>query len=341
MKYITRLPSVDEVYEKYPISAEHRIKRDKHIETIQAILSGKDKRKLVIIGPCSADRKDAVLEYAYRLKRVADVVSDKLYIVPRVYTGKPRTTGIGYKGIIHSPRGNDYENIIEGILAARDIHLSVIKETGMFSADEMLYTEEICYLHDILGYLAVGARSVEDQAHRMLASDGAIPVGLKNPTGGSKTALVNSIIAAQKPHRMIYRGWEVETEGNLFAHAVLRGFTNKSGKNYPNYHYEDLVELYDMCLRNNVINSGVIIDCNHANSDKKYYEEPRIANEVMGFCSSNNSINHFVKGVMIESYIEDGSQMMGQGIYGKSITDPCLGWEDSEELIYYIADNIL
>ena len=338
MKYIRELPSVDELCEQYSITADEIKKRNIYINSIKKILSGDDSRKLIIVGPCSADRKDAVLEYTCRLRELSDKVSDRLFIVPRVYTGKPRTSGAGYKGMIHSPDASSKENLMEGVIAARDMHISVIRETGMFPADEMLYTEEICYLCDVIGYLAVGARSVEDQAHRMLASDDTIPVGLKNPTGGSKISLINSIKATQISHRMMYRGWEVETKGNQYGHAILRGFTNKSGKNHSNYHYEDIVELHDMCVKNNINNPGVIIDCNHANSDKKYYEEPRIAHEVMGYCKYNPSINHFVKGIMIESYLEDGAQIIGQGIYGKSITDPCLGWTKTEKLILEIAE---
>ena len=338
MKYIRELPSVDELCKRYPLTADESKNRTIFINKIKNILSGKDNRKLIIVGPCSADRKDAVLEYTCRLRELSDKVCDKLFIVPRVYTGKPRTSGAGYKGMIHSPDASSKENLMEGVIAARDMHISVIRETGLYPADEMLYTEEICYLYDVIGYLAVGARSVEDQAHRMLASDDIIPVGLKNPTGGSKIALINSIKATQISHRMMYRGWEVETNGNQYGHAILRGFTNKSGKNHSNYHYEDLVELHDMCVKNNISNPGVIVDCNHANSDKKYYEEPRIAHEVMGYCKYNQSINHFVKGLMIESYLEDGAQIIGQGIYGKSITDPCLGWTKTEKLILEIAE---
>lgn len=338
MKYIRELPSAKILRQEYSLSSEDEKKRENQIQTVKNILSGKDSRKLIIIGPCSADRKDAVIDYVCRLKKISEKIAQTTVVVPRIYTGKPRTNGAGYKGMLHNPTGNNDENILEGILAARSLHLEVIRETGMFAADEMLYPEEMYYMSDVLGYLAVGARSVEDQGHRMLASDDAIPVGLKNPMGGSKISLVNSIKAAQMSHRMMYRGWEVETTGNSYAHAILRGFTNNSGKNFPNYHYEDIVELYDMCLKENVINPGVIVDCNHANSGKNYDEEPRIAKEVLGFCRANSSINKFVKGLMIESYIEDGSQMIGQGIYGKSITDPCLGWEKTERLLFEIAE---
>ena len=340
MKYIKKLPDVEELHKEYSLSEIECKNRLSAVKSIQDILTGYDKRKLVIVGPCSADREDSVMEYITRLAGLAEKVSDKLFIVPRVYTGKPRTTGEGYKGMLHNPYGDNDEDLLEGIIAARCLHLRVIRETGLYSADEMLYPDELYYMSDLLAYLAVGARSVEDQGHRMMASDDAIPVGLKNPTGGSKIALMNSVKAAQSPHRLIYRGWEVETDGNPYAHAILRGFTNKSGKNYPNYHYEDLVELHDMCCVNNINNASVIVDCNHANSNKKYDEQPRIAKEVFGFCRLNDSLNEFVKGLMIESYIEDGCQIVGQGVYGKSITDSCLGWNKTYALLCELAEQL-
>lgn len=338
MRYIRQLPDASKLREELYLSDDELTSRKKRLDEVKGILSGKDKRKLVIIGPCSADREDAVIEYTNRLARVSEKVNDKILIIPRIYTSKPRTTGVGYKGMLHNPYGNDDENLLKGIMLARHMHLSVIKETGFYAADEMLYPDEMYYLSDLLCYMAVGARSVEDQGHRMVASDSEIPVGLKNPTGGSKIALINSIKAAHSSHRLIYRGWEAETDGNDYAHAILRGFTNNSGRNYPNYHYEDVVELHDMCLKNNISNPGVIIDCNHNNSGKRYDEQPRIAKEVMGFCKEDTAINGFIKGFMIESYIEDGSQMAGNGIYGKSITDPCLGWNKTEKLLFELAE---
>lgn len=340
MRYIKKLPDVEELHKEYSLTDKEKQNRMQAINTIQNILAGKDKRKLIIVGPCSADREDSVMEYITRLAGLAEKVSDKLFIVPRVYTGKPRTTGEGYKGMLHNPYGDNDEDLLKGIVAARRLHLRVIREAGLYSADEMLYPDEMYYMSDLLSYLAVGARSVEDQGHRMVASDDSIPVGLKNPIGGSKISLINSIKAAQSPHRLIYRGWEVETDGNLYAHAILRGFTNKSGKNYPNYHYEDLIELHDMSYKNSLTNVGVIVDCNHSNSNKKYDEQPRIAKEVFGFCAQNASINDFVKGLMIESYIEDGCQIVGQGIYGKSITDPCLGWNKTYALLCDLAEHV-
>lgn len=329
---------MEELQGKYCLTSEQQKKKDEYVKKVKRILSGKDSRKIVIVGPCSADREDAVVDYVTRLAGVSEKVKDKLLIIPRVYTSKPRTTGTGYKGMLHNPTGTDNEDLIQGIYKARMLHLEVIRNTDFFPADEMLYPEEIYYVQDILAYMAVGARSVEDQGHRMVASDDAIPVGLKNPLGGSKISLVNSIIAAQAKHKMIYRGWEVETNGNPYAHGVLRGFTNKSGKNYPNYHYEDLRELHDLCIKNNIVNPAVIVDCNHANSDKKYDEQPRIVKETTNSCRVSREINRFVKGWMIESYIEDGSQKVGNGIYGKSITDPCLGWEKTERLLLEMAD---
>ena len=340
MKYIKKLPELEELQEEFSLTAEEEKNRENRIKEIQNILSGKDKRKLIIIGPCSADREDAVLDYTIRLKKAFDKISDKILIVPRIYTSKPRTTGEGYKGMLHNPNADGKEDILQGLYATRKLHLKVIRQTGFFSADEMLYPEEMYYISDLLCYMAVGARSVEDQGHRMVASDSCMPVGMKNPTGGSKIVTINSIKAAQRGHKLIYRGWEVETEGNPFSHAILRGFTNKSGKNYQNYHYEDIVELHDMEYKNNIKNMAVIIDCNHSNSNKIYDEQIRIAKEVIGFCKMNREIDSFVKGLMIESYIEDGCQMPGQGVYGKSITDPCLGWKKTEQLLMELYEML-
>ena len=337
MRYIRKLPDVDELYKDYSLSEKEQEKRKRCIESIKAILSGKDSRKLLVIGPCSADREDAVVDYTVRLSKIAAEYSEHFLIIPRVYTGKPRTTGEGYKGMLHNPNADNGEDLMRGMVAARKLHLKVIRESGLFAADEMLYPDEIYYVSDLICYMAVGARSVEDQGHRMLASDDAIPVGMKNPTGGSKIALINSIKAAQGAHRLLYRGWEAETDGNPYAHAILRGFTNNNGKNYANYHYEDIVELHDLCLKEALRNPAVIVDCNHANSGKKFDEQPRIAKEVMQICKGNASLDEFVKGFMIESYIEDGAQIVGQGIYGKSITDPCLGWDKTKNLIKELA----
>ena len=338
MRYIRELPDASFIREEFSLTEEQKNNRNSYIALVKNIISGKDKRKLLIVGPCSSDREDAVTDYAVRLAALSEKVKDKFIIVPRIYTSKPRTTGEGYKGILHNPDGDSREDILSGVVAARKLHIKVISETGLYSADEMLYPEEMFYLSDLLCYMAVGARSVEDQGHRMVASDDIIPVGMKNPTGGSKIALVNSLKAAQTPHTLMYRGWEVSTNGNEYAHAILRGYTNMSGKSYPNYHYEDLCEMYDLCQEENVKNASVIVDCNHANSNKKYDQQIRIAKEVQGFYLSDKTLKRFVKGFMIESYIEDGSQLPGGGVYGRSITDPCLGWEKTERLIKELAE---
>lgn len=339
MKYIRELPDASCIREDYSLTEEQIKNRNRHIEEVKGILSGKNKRKLLIVGPCSSDREDAVIDYSLRLAALSEKVKDKFLIVPRIYTSKPRTTGEGYKGILHNPNGDGREDILSGVVAARKLHIKVINETGLYSADEMLYPEEMFYLSDLLCYIAVGARSVEDQGHRLVASDDVVPVGMKNPTGGSKIALVNSLKAAQMAHVLMYRGWEVSTNGNEYAHPVLRGFTNKSGKNYPNYHYEDLCEMYDLCQRDDIKNASVIVDCNHANSNKKYDQQIRIAKEVQGFYLNDKTLRRFVKGFMIESYIEDGCQLPGGRVYGRSITDPCLGWEKTEKLIQELAEK--
>ena len=339
MRYIRKLPDVEELQKEYSLTESEKSERLECIYQIRNILSGSDKRKILIIGPCSADREDAVLDYVCRLRKISDKVKDRIYIIPRIYTSKPRTTGEGYKGLVHNPYGDEEENLLKGIIAARKLHLDVIRESKMFAADEMLYPDEIYYIYDLLCYMVVGARSVEDQGHRMIASDDSIPVGMKNPTGGSKIVLVNSIKAAQKKYRLVYRGWEVETAGNAYAHGILRGFSNKSGKNYPNYHYEDLEEFCNMCTEAAVKNPSVIVDCSHANSNKNFLQQSRIASQIVGSCLSDEKINSFVKGLMIESYIEDGCQAPGGGIYGMSITDPCLGWDRTEELINRLYDT--
>ena len=339
MKFIRELPDASGIREEYSLTDKQKKAREKRIKEIQNIIEGKDDRKLIIVGPCSADREDSVLEYATNLAKLSEEVKNELLIVPRIYTAKPRTTGAGYKGILHNPMGDGKVDILSGVVAARNLHIKVIKETGLYSADEMLYPEEIFYLADILAYQAVGARSVEDQGHRMVASDTVTPVGMKNPTGGSKITLINSIKAAQMAHVFMYRGWEVSTEGNEYAHAILRGFTNKSGSNYPNYHYEDLCELFDLCQKNNIVNKSVIVDCNHANSNKHYDQQVRIAKEVQGIYKNDKNLSQFIKGFMIESYLEDGNQLPGGGVFGKSITDPCLGWEKTEKLIKELAEN--
>ena len=339
MKFYRKLPIPKEVKAEFPMSEELSALREKSINDIKDILSGKSSRFLLIIGPCSADNEDSVIDYITRLRGVQEKVKDKIMIVPRIYTNKPRTTGDGYKGMLHQPDPNAAPDLLKGIIAIRKLHMRAISETGFACADEMLYPENHRYLSDLLAYVAIGARSVEDQQHRLTASGLAIPVGMKNPTGGDLSVMMNSITAAQHSHMFLYRGWEVETEGNPYAHAILRGFVNKHGQSLPNYHYEDLTALADMYEASGLKNPAVIIDTNHANSGKKYLEQVRIAKEVLHSCRHSDAIHRIVKGLMIESYIEDGCRKIGDGeVYGKSITDPCLGWDKTERLILDLAE---
>lgn len=338
MKMIRKLPVPHEIKEQFPISDKARQAREVRMEEMKAIFRGDDDRMLLIIGPCSADHEESVMDYIYRIADVQDKVKDKIMIVPRIYTNKPRTTGEGYKGMIHQPDPEKKPDMLEGIIAIRKLHMRAVEETGMIFADEMLYPENHRYLSDILGYVAVGARSVEDQQHRLTASGIGIPVGMKNPTSGDLSVMMNSITAAQRGHTFLYRGWEVETEGNPYAHAILRGLVNRHGQNRQNYHYEDLIHLYDLYQEKQLSNPGVIVDCNHSNSCKQYIEQIRISKEILHSCRYSKEVRSLVKGLMIESYIEDGCQKIGEHIYGKSITDPCLGWEKTEKLIYELAD---
>ena len=340
MDFNRKLPIPKLIKEMYPLSAEVAKVKEERDEQIRAIFRGDDKRFILIIGPCSADREDAVLDYVSRLSKVQDKVKDKIFIIPRIYTGKPRTTGEGYKGMVHQPDPQKGENMLDGIIAVRRLHTRAIEESGLVCADEMLYPENYRYLSDILSYVAIGARSVENQEHRLVASGMDIPVGMKNPTGGDYSVMLNAITAAQNPHMFIYRGWEVVSSGNPFAHAIMRGYSNKHGNNIPNYHYEDLNLIYEMYEQKQVRNRSVIVDCNHANSGKQYEEQIRIAKEVLYSKRHGDNLGDLIKGLMIESYIEDGAQKIGEGIYGKSITDPCLGWAKSEKLICELADAL-
>ena len=340
MEFNRKLPIPKLIKEMYPLSEKVAAVKAERDEQIKAIFRGDDKRFLLIIGPCSSDREDAVLDYSCRLAKVQEKVKDKIFIIPRIYTGKPRTTGEGYKGMLHQPDPSKGENMLDGIISVRRLHTHVIEESGLVCADEMLYPENYRYLSDILSYVAVGARSVENQEHRLLASGMDIPVGMKNPTGGDYSVMLNAITAAQNPHMFIYRGWEVESTGNPYAHAIMRGYSNKHGNNIPNYHYEDLNLIYEMYVKKEVQNRSVIVDCNHANSGKQYEEQIRIAKEVLYSKRHSDQLGDFIKGLMIESYIEDGSQKIGEGIYGKSITDPCLGWPKTEKLIYELAEAL-
>ncbi len=338
MDFKRKLPIPMEIKQQYPLTPELKEIKDKRDKEIKAIFESKDDRLLLIIGPCSADKDDSVIDYISRLIKVQEKVSDKILIVPRIYTNKPRTTGDGYKGMLHQPDPNKESDMLKGVVAIRNLHMRAIKETGFTCADEMLYPENHRYLSDILSYVAIGARSVENQKHRLTASGLDIPVGMKNPTAGDISVMMNSITAAQHSHTFIYRGWEVESHGNPHAHAILRGYVNKHGQSMSNYHYEDLIHLAETYEQSGLKNPAVLIDTNHANSGKKWMEQPRIAKEVLHSCRHSADVKKIVKGLMIESYIEDGAQKAEEGIYGKSITDPCLGWEKTERLIYDLAD---
>ena len=341
MEFVRKLPIPQEVKEMYPLSAEAAEKKAARDEEIKKIFTGESNKFALVIGPCSADREDAVMDYIHRLARVQEKVEDKIVIIPRIYTNKPRTTGDGYKGMLHQPDPMEKPDMLKGIVSIRRLHIRALTETGLCCADEMLYPANYRYLSDLLSYVAIGARSVENQDHRLTASGLDIPVGMKNPTGGDLSVMMNAITAAQHAHTFIYRGWEVNSSGNEYAHAILRGYVDKHGKSMPNYHYEDLISLHDLYAASGLKNPGVIIDTNHANSGKKYEEQIRISKDVLYSMTHSNEIRSLVKGLMIESYIEDGCQKIDENdIYGKSITDPCLGWEKTERLIYDIADKL-
>lgn len=337
MDFSRKLPIPKEIKEMYPISEEGLIAKQKNDEEIKKVFTGESDKFILIIGPCSADREDAVIDYINRLKKVQEKVKDQIIIIPRIYTNKPRTNGGGYKGMLHQPNPNSSPDMLKGLIAIRKLHMRALNETGFSCADEMLYPENHRYLSDLLSYVAVGARSVENQQHRLTASGLDIPCGMKNPTSGDSSVLMNSVIAAQSSHTFIYRGWEVTSHGNPYAHVILRGYVDKSGHSHPNYHYEDLLNICELYKKSSLINPAVIVDANHCNSGKKYEEQIRIAKEVLHSTRSNEDIRKLVKGLMIESYIEDGSQSPEGCVYGKSITDPCLGWEKTEELILEIA----
>ncbi len=340
MKFIRKLPIPMELKERYPLKAEFAEKKKLRDGEIADVFTGKSNKLILVIGPCSADREDAVLDYISRLAKLQEQVADKILIIPRIYTNKPRTTGDGYKGMVHQPNPNAAEDMLEGIIAIRRLHTKAIEETGLFCADEMLYPENYRYLSDLLSYVAIGARSVENQQHRLAASGIDVPVGMKNPTGGDISVMLNSITAAQHSHTFLYRGWECQSSGNPLAHAILRGYVNKHGESLPNYHFEDLAHLYTEYTAKGLANPALIVDTNHANSGKKWAEQGRICKEVLHSCRHSDDIKKLVKGFMIESYIEDGAQKIGECIYGKSITDPCLGWAKTERLILDIAELI-
>lgn len=339
-KFVKQVITPDELLNEYPLPERDRQRKSERDEQIKAVITGESDKFLVIIGPCSADNEDAVCDYILRLSKVQEKVQDKLILIPRIYTNKPRTTGEGYKGIVHQPNPEKEPDLQEGLIAMRKMHLRAIAESGLTAADEMLYPENWPYVEDILSYVAVGARSVENQQHRLTISGMDVPAGMKNPTSGDFSVMLNSVVAAQKSHTFLYRTWEVTTSGNPLAHTILRGAVNKHGQSIPNYHYEDLRRLVDMYSQRDLSHPACIVDANHANSDKLYYEQPRIVKEVLHSRRVSQDIAKLVKGVMIESYIVGGSQKVNGHVYGKSITDPCLGWDDSEKLIYTIAESL-
>ena len=341
MEFIRKLPIPKELKAQFSLSEKLISVKEKRDAEIKKVFTGESDKKLLIIGPCSADREDAVLDYVNRLAKVQEKIADKLILIPRIYTNKPRTTGAGYKGMLHQPSPDKAPDLLGGIIAIRRLHLRVMEESGLTAADEMLYPENRSYLDDVLSYEAVGARSVENQQHRLTASGMEIPVGMKNPTSGDLSVMLNSIQAAQSGHTFLYRGWDVSTTGNPLAHAILRGGVDKYGTCVPNYHYEDLMRLWELYQKRGLSFPAAVVDANHSNSDKKYKEQPRIVSEVLHSRSRSPELKALVKGVMIESYLEEGCQPIeGERAYGKSITDPCLGWKDTERLLLEMAGRV-
>ena len=340
MNFHRKLPIPQEVKAEFPLTEQMMKVKEERDEEIKAIFEGRSDKFILIIGPCSADHKDPVMEYLSRLRKLSEQVSDKIIMIPRIYTNKPRTTGQGYKGMLHQPDPESKPDMYKGIVSIRELHMEALRDYNFTCADEMLYPGNYRYLSDLLSYVAIGARSVENQEHRLTASGISAPVGMKNPTGGDFTVMMNSILAAQSSHTFIYRGWEVESEGNPLAHAIMRGLVSRDGHNISNYHYEDLANLSETYQKSGLKNPACIVDTNHANSGKKYLEQIRIAKDVMYSRTHNDDIKKLVKGFMIESYIEDGAQKIGDGVYGQSITDPCLGWEKTERLVLDIAEQV-
>lgn len=338
--YIRKIPSSEEIINEIPFSNELAAIKQERDEQIKSVIEKKSDKFLLIIGPCSAHDEDAVCDYINRLAKVQEKVKENIILIPRIYTNKPRTTGEGYKGMLHQPDPMEKPNILEGLKAIRKMHIRAISESHLTPADEMLYPENYTYLKDVLSYVAIGARSVEDQQHRLTVSGMDVPVGMKNPTSGDTSVMLNSIQAAQHRHTFLYQGWEVKTTGNPLAHAILRGAVNHYGTNIPNYHYEDMIIFAKEYEERSLLNPTIIVDTNHANSMKKYKEQPRIVKEILYSRRHSSTLKDMVRGLMIESYIIEGNQKPNEKVYGKSITDPCLGWEESEKLIYYIAENI-
>ena len=340
MHFHRKLPIPKEVKAEYPVTEEMAKIKAARDESIRAVFDGTSDKFLLIIGPCSADHKEPVLEYMSRLRRIEEQVKDKIVIIPRIYTNKPRTTGQGYKGMLHQPDPEEKPDMYKGIVAIRELHLAALRDYGFSCADEMLYPDNYRYLSDLLSYVAVGARSVENQEHRLVASGIGAPVGMKNPTGGDLSVMMNAIVASQSSHTFIYRGWEVTSDGNPYAHAILRGCLDYSGRSISNYHYEDLLRVEELYEKSNLTNPSVIVDTNHNNSGKQYLEQVRIAKDIVHSRRENPVIRRLVKGLMIESYLEDGACKPEEHIFGKSITDPCLGWEKTKQLIYDIAEKL-
>ena len=340
MDFLRKLPIPKDVKSEFPLSEKMAQVKAARDEEIKAVFDGNSDKFILIIGPCSADHHEPVIEYLSRLRKVADQVSDKILMIPRVYTNKPRTTGHGYKGMLHQPNPDEKPDMYKGLVAIRELHMTALRDYDFSCADEMLYPENHRYLSDLLSYIAVGARSVENQQHRLTASGIEVPVGMKNPTGGDLAVMMNSITAAQSSHTFIYRGWEVQSSGNPYAHAILRGYLDYTGKSASNYHYEDLLRVGEMYAESNLANPSVIVDTNHNNSGKQYLEQIRIAKDIVHSRNQNADIKRLVKGLMIESYLEDGAQGTGEHVFGKSITDPCLGWEKTERLIFDIAEKL-
>ena len=340
MNFHRKLPIPLEMKKEFPLTERMAMVKEARDAEIKAVFEGKSDKFILIIGPCSADHSEPVLEYISRLRRLSEQVGDKIVIIPRIYTNKPRTTGQGYKGMLHQPDPDAKPDMYKGIVAIRELHMAALRDYDFSCADEMLYPENYRYLSDLLSYVAVGARSVENQQHRLTASGVGVPVGMKNPTGGDLSIMMNSIVAAQSGHTFIYRGWEVSTEGNPHAHAILRGAVDYSGRSVSNYHYEDLLRVQDMYEKSGLVNPSVIVDTNHNNSGKRYLEQIRIAKDIVHSRNENGDIRRLVKGLMIESYLEDGAQGVNEHVFGKSITDPCLGWEKTEQLILDIADKL-
>ena len=340
MNFHRKLPIPLEMKKEFPLTERMAMVKDARDAEIKAVFEGKSDKFILIIGPCSADHSEPVLAYISRLRRLSEQVGDKIVIIPRIYTNKPRTTGQGYKGMLHQPDPDAKPDMYKGIVAIRELHMAALRDYDFSCADEMLYPENYRYLSDLLSYVAVGARSVENQQHRLTASGVGVPVGMKNPTGGDLSIMMNSIVAAQSGHTFIYRGWEVSTEGNPHAHAILRGAVDYSGRSVSNYHYEDLLRVQDMYEKSGLVNPSVIVDTNHNNSGKRYLEQIRIAKDIVHSRNENGDIRRLVKGLMIESYLEDGAQGVNEHVFGKSITDPCLGWEKTEQLILDIADKL-